>query len=155
MNAPSRPAAIMGQLVDAKNVAQHKCLRLTIDVPAEQAMHVIETLGWPTQVSPVPVAVARLTPQAAEAPAKPAARKPVAPDKRLAQQAAIACSKPKFWCFLGEITNSLPSRSADDAASAVRFACGVDSRSEIVDGTPAGDKWEKLYGQFLIWEQAL
>lgn len=154
MNAPSRPAAIMGQLVDAKNVSVHKCLRLTIDVPAEQAMHVIETLGWPTQVNPVPVAVARLMPQA-EAPAdKPAAvRKPVAPDKRLAQQAGIVCAEPAFWRFLEETKMREHISDADEAAMHVRILCGhVDSRRELVVGTPAGDAWERLHGQYLGWK---
>ena len=56
----NKPAAIMGSLVDARNVATHKCLRLVIDVPAEQAEHIISVLGWPTQVNPIPVAVGRV-----------------------------------------------------------------------------------------------
>ena len=59
----TKPAAIIGSLVDARNVATHKCLRLVIDVPAEQAEHIISVLGWPTQVNPIPVAVARLNPE--------------------------------------------------------------------------------------------
>src|SRR5260370_631071 len=64
-------AAIMGQLVDVKNVNTHKCVRLIIDVPAEYAVKVIDAFGWPTQVNPVPVAIARLTAEAAQ-PREPA-----------------------------------------------------------------------------------
>jgi len=56
-----KPIAITGQLVDVRNIAAHKSARLLIDVPAEQAASIIAAFGWPTMVSPVPVAVARLT----------------------------------------------------------------------------------------------
>lgn len=52
--------AITGSLVDVRNVNTHKCVRLIIDVPAENALKVISAFGWATMVNPVPVAVARL-----------------------------------------------------------------------------------------------
>jgi hypothetical protein len=59
--------AITGQLVDIHNVATHKCARLTVHVPAEQAASIVAAFGWPTMVDPVPIAIARLTnPPAAE-----------------------------------------------------------------------------------------
>ena len=59
-------AAISAQLVDVRNVGQHKCVKLTLHVPAEQAGMVMAAFGWPTQVDPVPVAIARLNPEAAK-----------------------------------------------------------------------------------------
>jgi hypothetical protein len=56
-------AAISAQLVDVRNVGQHKCVKLTLHVPAEQAGMVMAAFGWPTQVDPVPVAIARLNPE--------------------------------------------------------------------------------------------
>lgn len=52
--------AITGSLVDARNVGAHKSFRLIVDVPAELAMDAINAFGWPSMVSPVPVAVAGL-----------------------------------------------------------------------------------------------
>lgn len=56
----NKPAAIAAQLVDVRNVSTHKCIRMIVEVPAEQAMAVIAAFGWPTGVDPVPVAIARL-----------------------------------------------------------------------------------------------
>ena len=65
-------AIIAGSLVDAKNVNSHKCMRLIIDVPAENALKVIAAFGWPTMVNPVSVAVARLEEGARRSVADPA-----------------------------------------------------------------------------------
>jgi hypothetical protein len=56
--------AISAQLVDIRNVGTHKVVKLTIHAPQEHAMHIMELFGWPTQVDPVPVALARLQPGA-------------------------------------------------------------------------------------------
>lgn len=155
MNAPSRSAAaFQASYADWKLIRSRKVIQVVLEIPLEQADQAYAVLGgMPNPGAEIWCGVARLAGKAEQEKAKP--RKPVAPERRLTQQAAIACSKPAFWRFLGEIDGSLASRNAEDAASAVRFACGVDSRSEIIVGTPAGDKWEKLYGQFLVWEQAL
>lgn len=55
--------AISAQLVDVRNIGVHKSIKLTIHVPEEQAMKVMELFGWPTMVAPVPVALARLNEQ--------------------------------------------------------------------------------------------
>lgn len=151
-------AAITGSLVDVRNVGTHKCVKLTIHVPAEYAPKVLECFGWPTGVDPVTVALARIDlsnvarPMSAPATREagdsstPASRprKPVAADKRLAQQAGIACADRLFQKFAGV-------QSEEGAADFVRRECGVASRSEIKAGTPEGDEWSKLHGEFLIW----
>ena len=53
-------AAIMGSLVDVRNVGTHKSVKLTIHTPEEYAMKVVDPFGWPTGVNPIPVAIARL-----------------------------------------------------------------------------------------------
>lgn len=62
------------------------------------------------------------------------------------QQAGLLCSKPAFWKFLGK-------SSADEAAYYVRLHCGVNSRSEIVAGTPAGDAWNGLVNEYRVWDR--
>lgn len=59
----NKPAAISAQLVDMRNVGTHKCLKLTLHVPEEQALDAIAAFGWPTGAAPVPVAIARLNQQ--------------------------------------------------------------------------------------------
>ncbi len=56
----TKPAAITAELVDVRNVGMHKCIKLTLHVPAERAAEVIAAFGWATAVDPVPVALARL-----------------------------------------------------------------------------------------------
>jgi hypothetical protein len=41
-----------------------------------------------------------------------------------------------------------------DAANAVRGLCGVESRSEIRAGTPAGETWLDLVQRFHGWQAA-
>jgi hypothetical protein len=161
-------AAITAQLVDMRNVGTHKVLKLTLHVPEEQALKAIAVFGWPTGVNPVAVAIAALDlTNVAGEPASLAtreadgdlggpsatvsrSRKPVAADKRLAQQAGIACSDELFRKFLREQC-CCECDGADDAAKYVRKICGVASRSEIKVGTPEGEIWQELYGDFLVW----
>jgi len=74
-------------------------------------------------------------------------RKPVAADQRLAQQAGIACADPLFRRFINAETEA-------DAATYVRQSIGVASRAEIIPGTPEGEAWQNLYGEFLVWRDA-
>ena len=174
--AMNKPAAIMGSLVDARNVATHKCLRLVIDVPAEQAEHIIKVLGWPTQVNPIPVAVARLNPELPSpsshqtspgnfdatggvSPPLPGTdgRKPGAQSKSWssmspAQQAGIRCADPLFQQFLLEKMKIRQMCNASDAANAVRVYCGVASRAHINVDPSAGLLWHRLDGDFSIWK---
>lgn len=155
------PAAITAQLVDVRNVAAHKSVRLELHVPAEQAGLVMAAFGWPTMADPVPVALARL-----HSPAEPIA-KPEAPKERrpfselpYSQQAAMRCQEPEFWAYLsqhpgvygrgaGKVTG------AEDAASRVRRACAVESRSKIVRGSGAGARWENLEDGFFAWSRGM
>src|SRR5215203_874166 len=54
------PAVIAAKLVSIKNVGTHKSVVLTIHVPEELALRVIQAFGWPTMTSPVDVAIAAL-----------------------------------------------------------------------------------------------
>ena len=53
-------AVIQGQIVDWRNVAAHKSLRVYIDIPTEMRVAFFERFGAPTATEPVPVAIARL-----------------------------------------------------------------------------------------------
>lgn len=168
----NKPAAIAAQLVDVRNVAAHKCVRLTVEVPAEQAMAVIEAFGWPTGVDPVPVAIARLDlsnarlnghePASLESPVEAAglcgespdrplkARKPVAADKRMAQRAGILCADPVFQQFLLE-RGSVQSKNEPEAAEFIRQYCGIASRAELIPGEPPATVWTHLHSEFEAW----
>lgn len=103
-----------------------------------------------------PVEAAGPCGESPDRPHKP--RKPVAADKRLAQQAGILCADRVFWRFLTE--KSLLPISERDAiteeriAEMVRYLCRVRSRSEIIPGTPAAECWIELESQFTAWKLA-
>lgn len=162
----SAPAAIAGSLVDARNVSSHKSFRLVIDIPAEQAMLAIEAFGWPTMAAPVAVAIARMTvgggrkdaPIAASAfTVAPSETASATPSKRawsdlsLAQQAGIRCSEPAFQKFLRDIGDMKECNTADDAATYVRFICGVGSRRDIENNLAARAKWVDLETRYQVW----
>ncbi len=148
------PAAITAQLVDVRNVAAHKSVRLELHVPAEQAGLVMAAFGWPTMADPVPVALARLQP-IAKPDAAPATAKERTPFSELpyAQQAAMRCSDGAFNRFIADCHHDWLGDS--NAAESVRHHCGVQSRSEIIIGTPPGDKWAALDAEFFAWSRGM
>lgn len=134
-------AAIEGQLVSIKNVSTHKSACLTIHVPEEYALKVIEAFGWPTMAAPVPVAIARLDPNA----------KPERKGGKLAQRAGILCSEGAFWRFLNEEKD----RDVDDergAAIVVRGICEVFSRADLDHNPEAASKFHNLELEFSAWK---
>lgn len=149
----TRRAIIDGSLVDVRNVNQHKCVRLVVDVPAERAREVIDAFGWPTMVNPVPVAIARLTEQASQAP-RPA-EQPTKPAgaKSYAQRIALLCKEPKFWKFLEEKYRPMKVWDEEAAAETVRMACDVISRGDIIEGSGAAEKWRQLSADYAAWER--
>jgi hypothetical protein len=133
------PAVISASLVDVRNIAAHKCVRLEIHVPVEQAGLVMAAFGWPTSVDPVPVAIARLDlSKPAVEPEK--VRKPFdtlpAP-----QQAALRCNDVNFQRFIG-------ANDADGAALMVRRYCEIESRSELATSDKAAKLWRVLDDQY-------
>lgn len=162
----SAPAAIQAQLVDVRNVSSHKCVRLEIHVPAEQAGAVMAAFGWPTMADPVPVALARLleriTPENVH-PEFPKSERVPFTEKPYATQAALRCQETAFQMFLIE-TDRMPegrvgAEGVDKAADAVRHICGVTSRADIGKGpndrsaNDSGFKWRALDAEYYAWQR--
>lgn len=148
----TKPAVIPASLVDVRNIAAHKCVRLEIHVPAEQAGMVLDAFGWPTAVDPVPVAIARLEIQKPPSErAKPAKERRNFSDLPLPQQAALRCGDVEFRAFLREKFDSSVNDESD-AAETVRLICEVESRAELgVIGSAAEHEWLALEAQFQQW----
>lgn len=170
MSGNAKPAAIMGSLVNLKNVASHKSLALTVHVPAEAAQQVLAAFGWPTMVDPVPVAVARLEEAAAQAGTSEEpkhrlarfiadrAKQPEAtqeeppleprrwPDLTPAQQTGVIRNEPEFWEFTG-----VGAHGAEAARDYIRQFCHVDSCADIVPGTDAAARWAQLQVRYGNW----
>lgn len=159
----SAPAAIQAQLVDVRNVSSHKCVRLEIHVPAEQAGDVMAAFGWPTMADPVPVALARLidgiTPDNRHA-EYPKGERRAFSDLPYAQQAALRCQELQFREFLVETGRlRLLNATPDDFAEVVREICGVKSRADIGKGpndrsaNDSGFKWRTLDAEYFAWQR--
>jgi hypothetical protein len=161
----SKPLALQGQLIDVKNVASHKCVRLSIDVPAEQGEEVVRLFGWPTGVDPVPVAVARLhvgtkgganqeeatKPGSAQAPAGSGKRH--FNELRPSAQAALRCKEPEFWEYITD-HHQKHVRDEEDAADFVRAVCVIPSRGELDRNHIAAGAWAQIESSFEAWRLA-
>ncbi len=77
---------------------------------------------------------------------------------RLTRLAGMACNDPVFWRYLADlgyiITDRYPKLARDQARHAVYDICDVKSRKAFIVGTPAGDRWLKLYDAFALWRNA-
>jgi hypothetical protein len=175
--AKRKPAAVMGSLVNLKNVATHKCIALTIHIPAEAAQEVLAAFGWPTMVDPVPVAVARLE-------ASASLSHPVIDEVRLEvggcqEQPSAEVQRPdlagvppgpqteptrlRHWAEMspaqqtGVIRNErdfwdfFGVGSADAARNYIREWCGVKTCADILPGTEAAARWAQLQVRYGNW----
>ena len=170
----SDAAVIQGSLVDVRNIGHDKAVVLKIHVPAERALAVIEAFGWPTQVSPVAVAIARLVESEvrrnesvesdsvhdAKEETAPVVDRPARPPSSPAAQAGFLCKTPRFQQFVAERISAkqplgaLTEISRDRAADYVREFCGVRTRALITPGTEAEQRWLLLKSAFKAWEAA-
>lgn len=155
MTAP----AIKATFSDFRLIKGRKVAQLVFEVPIEGADQALETLGGvPRMDKEAWVGIARLDPaKAAIAPLQPdtsLSREKIR--KRfntlpLKQQCAMRCGEPAFQKFLSEEHAAFPISDPETAASFVRGHCLVKSRSEIVEGSPAADKWLALDSAFSVW----
>lgn len=154
----SAPAAISGDFATYKHIQGRKVLQLVIEVPAEMASAVFAALGTPGAGEGIPVALARLGLDLAkrEQP-KPEEHRPFTKIP-YSQQAAMRCANRDFETFLYQRQGpdgvlQIEGDIRDPVAGHVRHLCGVRSRSEIVKGTPAGDRWAALEAEFYAWQR--
>lgn len=163
----TKPAAFQACFTDWKLIRGRKCVQIVFEVPieaADEAYHVLG--GMPDPGASVWCAVARLREpgkdgDAVESPhigqntitqnesctEKVEGR--AAPASRLTKQAAICCRDSRFRAFLQE--HNMLAGTPEEAATAVKLICHVESRKQFVTGTPEGDRWEQLYSRYVTW----
>jgi hypothetical protein len=163
----AEPAAFRACYSDWKLIRTRKCVQLVFEVPLEESNKAYEALGgMPNPGEESWVAIARLNPEAAKEvmpdrrppehnntspasePDKVQAR---APRNKLAQLAGMLSKDPLFPRYLAATEFYY---GTDDPTIAIRGFCSVDSRSQIIVGTPAGDRFLKLYDDFICWRDA-
>lgn len=156
----SAPAIISGDLTTFKHVPTRKVYQLIVEIPAEAASAAFATLGMPGAVSQIPVAVARLDPQASAQVEGPRANRRMFSDMPLPQQAALRCQESEFKGFLVDTGRlRLLNATTDDVADVVRQLCGVTSRSDIGKGpndrsaNDSGFKWRALDAEYYAWQR--
>lgn len=137
-----KPAAIMASLVDVRNIAAHKCVRLEIHVPVEQAASVMQAFGWPTMADPVPVAIARLETNKVDAEHGKDKRR--FSELRPSQRAALLCKTVAFQKFYG-VANE------DQMAERLRELCEIGSRSELDTNKQARRAFEGIEADYSDW----
>lgn len=150
-----RPEAVFAATyADVRLVKTRGVVQFIFEVDLSKARQAFQMLGeFPDPAKELWVAIALLNHEggapgpstlAAElnssAPESP--RGEPSPSKRLVQQVGIACNAPHFCNYIQKSYMSKFPKSADD----------VESRSEIIAGTRAGEVWQKLYGEFLVWK---
>jgi hypothetical protein len=151
-------AAFSATYRDWKVIKGRKVVQVVFEVPIESADLAYQVVGgMPHPGTEAWFGIAKLDPrQQQEEPSAPRkAPVPTAQPRQshpagapsYAKQLGIACNEPAFWDF---VRTKLPQNGCiavtdkEQAATAVRFLCGVKSRSETIKGTPAGDKARDL-----------
>lgn len=143
----SEAAAIRATYSDWRPVKGRKVLQLVFEVPLEEQESVLKYLGAPLPDRSLWCGIARLAETKRQEPAP----------KSPAQMAGILCGDATFRTFLAERNKwdgvGVAVLDSETAADEVRQVCGVKSRSEIIDGTPAAQKFRDLRAEFDAWRQ--
>ena len=139
-------AAIDGSFADFKLVKTRSVAQLIIEIPIERADQALNALGGvPRYDSERPVAIARLAVQSD--PVQPKQRRDFE-ELALSQQSALLCGKQDFWRFLANRYHKAIT-SEEEAATAVRQGCNVNSRSQFDTDQVAAGKFVKLRDSFV------
>lgn len=148
-------AAFIGDYVDLRFVKGRKVCQVVVELPIERGAEFVAAFGTPNPEASIPVALARLNPEAMQQNAEADEPNPIeqtkAPphrswgDLQASQQAGIRCSEPAFQRFM------LERHGFNDAAIGVRTICGVTSRSVLNINDQARWKWHRLAEEFVLW----
>jgi hypothetical protein len=153
-------AAIQATFSDWRPVKSRGVLQLVLEVPVEQTKHVLDTLGAPIPGTEKWVGVALISPGSLERDAPRSGAESATPtplkaggdpgeskrERTLPEKVGMRCNDPTFrewlyrWSGIG---------GNMDVAGFVRCECGVKSRTEILPGTEAAERWLALETRFL------
>lgn len=152
MNAP---AAIKGDYCDLKFIKTRKVCQITIEIPIEAGASFVAAFGTPNPAQGLPVALARIDPNAKAAP-EPEKTKRKWDELSIAQQAGIMCNEKGFQLFIAQHAHDFDGKphepvTVDDAATYVRRLCGVNSRAFIENSADATRKFRDLKIEYDNW----
>jgi hypothetical protein len=133
-------AVTQGTFADFRLIKGRKVCQIVIEVPIEQADQALAALGGlPQPATEAWVAIARLETKTRVVPIKP-------DNTKLSLEAALRCREPMFQRYLNV-------SDENEAAEAVRKACGISSRAGLNTDPEAARAWRALDGQFLAWKR--
>lgn len=145
--------------MDLKFLKSRKVCQIVVEIPIEAGETFVAAFGTPNPATGVPVALARIDPNAK--PETPSKEKRSWDELSIAQQAGIMCTEKRFQVFVGEQmakTRGAGFRqdliSEDDAAWYVRTHCGVNSRADIEKNHDAVRKFKGLDASYRGWLSA-
>lgn len=154
-----QPAAFRGTYSDWRLVKTRAVVQVIFEIPLADSDAAYEVLGgMPVHGNERWFGIAALKSPQQEA-EESRQDKPQAPDGdrqnwrdvKPSAQAAMRCDQAPFWAFLRE-EHKQRVTSKDDAATAVRKICGVNSRAHFNDNHIARVAWHQLDSQFLAWQ---
>jgi len=147
-------AAIMASTVSVKTMAD-STLRLTLDIEPRDAARAFQLFG----MRGTPVALARMTKEAAVAESRRGFAPPPDPDPKpvkggaLCKLAAIWCGSDDFRLFLANQLGRSPDEVADPA-EIIRTTCGVESRAELDHNQRAAEIFHSTFRlPYQAWQQ--
>lgn len=148
----SQPAAFRGTYSDWKLVKTRGVVQVIFEVPLADADAAYSILGgMPNAANETWFGIAALNAKAvSETPPKPKMEwREVQP----AAQAGIRCAEPVFWAFLREECQERV-ETKEEAATAVRKLCGVNTRSAFNTNHAARVCWHQLDNKFGAWKMS-
>lgn len=133
-------AATQGTFSDFRLIKGRKVCQIVIEIPIEQADQALAALGGlPQPMNETWIALARLETKTRVVPIKP-------DNTKLSLEAALRCREAMFQRYL-QVSDE------NEAAEAVRKACGVGSRAGLNTDPDAARAWRTLDAQFLAWKR--
>lgn len=144
----STAAVIEGVYSDLKTIKSRSTVQIIIECPIERGREIVDAFGFPQPGGEVHVAIARLAPGSATAPAAKPKEVRRFNDMPVAQQSALACQDAVFRAFIREHMGGVAG-NPEDTAHWIRAFFTVGSRRDI---NP--DEWADLWGRFLAWKAA-
>jgi hypothetical protein len=162
-----KAAAFTATYSDFRLIKGRKVVQIVLEVPLEAADAAYTVLGgMPNPAAEIWCAVARLVqpakeeregaetlddststqPASGDVPAR-------APKNKLAQLAGMLSKEPLFHRYL-ETVHDLPPVNEHTATFFIRRKCNVESRSQILVDTTAGERFLKLYDDFMRWRDS-
>lgn len=139
-------SVMQGDYCDLRFIKGRKVIQVVLEFPIEAGSQFVSMFGTPDPSKTVPVAIARLDPNA----------KPERKGGKLAQKAGILCSEGAFITFLAEhhFKKTLETVDPFDPAVVVRNVCGVYSRADLDHDPEAARKFQDLVASFEAWKIA-